>query len=362
MFQENKGNMQNEIPKDLLALKSKFDKGELVEMVLEFQNYIETPPVSTKQMYAQACSSDGVTIDAWRDIWIKQIKANHEKFGPFKDKSIGKIFNSNKNKPVIIAGSGPSLKRNGHLLKNRGEIVLVSCLHNFHFFEDQGIEPDYYVTLDAGPVTIEEVSEGGTHPAEHYWERTKGKKLLAYIGTHPDLLAKWQGEIYFYNCPVPDLAFSTAIEQIENFATYVGTGGNVLGACLYIAKGYLGSNPIAFVGADFCFSYTKKFHGWDSKYDASLGLVLKTCDIYGNKVLTWQSYNNFKCWFDQICIEVPGIWINCTEGGTLGAFYDGNIMAIKQMKLAQFLDMYEMSRHLKTQAENPSAGDKTLLF
>ena len=218
------------------------------------------------------------------------------------------------------------------------------------------------MSLDAGPVTVEEVYEGGKNAPEWYWERTKGKKLLCYIGTHPDLLAKWQGEVYFFNCPIPDEAFSKAVTEIENFNVYLGTGGNVLGACLYVAKGYLGCNPIAFVGADFCFSYSNKFHGWDSKYDASLGNVIKACDIYGNKVLTWQSYNNFKAWFDQLCISVPSIWINCTEGGTLGAYYEGNIMAIKQMKLSTFLDMYHMSRHLKTQAENPLAGDKTLLF
>ena len=350
------------IPQDLLDLKTKFDKGELVEMALEFQNYIETPPIPPRQLFAQSCSSDGATVDHWRDIWLANIKANKKTFGSFAEHSLGKFYNHFKFKPVILAGSGPSLKRNGHLLKNKGEIPLVSCLHNFHFFEDQDIEVDFYVTLDAGPVTVEEVYEGGKNAPEWYWERTKGKRLIAYIGTHPDLLAKWQGEVYFYNCPIPDAKFEASVKEVEEFGVYIGTGGNVLGASLYIAKGYLGCNPVAFIGADFAFSYTKKFHGWDSKYDANLGQVLKACDVFGNKVLTWQSYNNFKCWFDQICIEVPGIWINCTEGGTLGAYYEGNLMAIRQMKLSQFIDMYHMSRHLKTQSENPLSGDKTLLF
>ena len=93
-----------------------------------------------------------------------------------------------------------------------------------------------------------------------------------------------------------------------------------------------------------------------------MGHVIKTVDVFGNKVLTWQSYNNFKSWFDQICISVPSIWINCTEGGTLGAYYEGNLMAIKQLKLAQFLDMYHMSRHKLKQAIDPTSGDRTLLF
>jgi hypothetical protein len=135
-----------------------------------------------------------------------------------------------------------------------------------------------------------------------------------------------------------------------------------LGACLYIAKAFMGANPIAFIGADFSFSYSKKFHAWNSKYDKNLGSVLAAMDVYGNKVLTWQSYNNFKCWFDRICIDIPGIWINCTEGGTLGAYLDGNIMAIRQMKLEQFIDMYHLTRHLRKQALEPDSGDRTLLF
>ena len=88
----------------------------------------------------------------------------------------------------MLAGSGPSLVYNGEKLKNRGDMPLISCLHNFHFFEDRDIKVDFYVTLDAGPITITEVSEGGKHDADWYWERTKDCTLVAFIGTHPDLI------------------------------------------------------------------------------------------------------------------------------------------------------------------------------
>lgn len=348
--------------KELQLLKEKRDKGHLVEMILDYQNTIDQPPITPKQMYAQAASSDGPTLEYWAKTWISQAEANKKRFGSFKDHSLGQLFNINKYRPCIIAGAGPSLKKNGHLLKNRGGIMLISCLHNFHFFEDQNIDVDYYVTLDAGPVTLEEVAEGGKFPPEHYWERTKTKKLIAFIGTNPELLEKWQGKIYFYNALVGSKDYMDKIEAIEKFNCHLSTGGNVLGACLYVAKGFFGSNPIAYVGADFCFSYMRKFHAWDSKYDAELGNVLKMTDVYGNKVLTWQSYANFKAFFDQLALSVPGFWINCTEGGTLGAFPEGNISAIKQMKLADFFDMYDMSRHLADQAHNPETAEKKILF
>lgn len=341
----------------------KGNMGRKAEIILEYQNYIEAPPYSTDQLYGQACANDGVTINSWRDIWLNNIRENKKRFVNFKDHSIGKLHGSNAFKPAIIAGSGPSLKINGSKLKDRPSgIPLISCLHNFHYFEDQGVNVDYYVTLDAGPVVLEEISEGGSKSPDEYWELTKGKKLIAFIGSNPELFKKWQGEVYLYSAPVPDEKYKEELDKIEQFSAYISNGGNVLGACLYFAKGWLGSNPIAFVGADFAFGYDKKFHAWDSKYDKNLGYVLKAVDVYGNKVLTWQSYANFKSWFDFVAIRTPGIYINCTEGGTFGSYPEGNIMAVKQQELSNFLEMYKMHEHLKAQAETPEIGSNIVLF
>lgn len=336
------------------------------EIVLEYQNYIETPPVPTKQMWGTACSSDAVTIESWRNIWIDNVLKNHAHFGSFKEHGIGKLYGINKYKPAVIIGSGPSLAHNGELLKNKADILTISCLHNYHYFEDHGIEIDYYVTLDAGPVVLEEVSEGGTKTEEEYWASTKNKKVCAFIGTDPKFFEKWQGEVFLFNAPVPDQAYIDELAKLEEFNAFISNGGNVLGACLYIAKAIMGSNPIAFMGADFSFGYNQgtghHFHAWNSKYDAKLGNVMRGVDVFGNKVLTWPSYWQFKNWFDFIALSVPGIYVNCTEGGMFGAFPEGNLMAIKQMGISDFLGMYRMCEDIKTQCEDPSIPDKRMLF
>lgn len=332
------------------------------EIILEYQNYIESVPVQPSQLYAQACSGDTTTITHWRDVWIKNIAANKNNFGSFKENGIGKLHGLLKHKPAVVIGSGPSLKVNAADLAKRDGITTISCLHNFHFLEDLGVAPDYYVTLDAGPVVIEEVSEGGTKTPEEYWELTKDRTLLAYIGTDPKLFELWKGKVYFFNAPLPNEELMKEIDLIEEFATFVSTGGNVLGACLYIAKAIFGANPIAFMGADFAFGYDKKFHAWGSKYDKNLGYVLKAIDVYGNKVLTWQSYANFKAWFDWVAVSIPGIYINCTEGGTFGAYNEGNIMVVRQMPLTEFFRMYGMFDELKEQCLNPETKIKKILF
>jgi hypothetical protein len=333
-----------------------------LEVELEYQNYILSPPVAPKSLYETACGADGKTIDVWRETWLKNIQANKKTFGSFASKSIGQLHRKYKYRPAIVAGAGPSLKRNASDLKGRGDIPLISCLHNFHFLEDQGTPADFYVTLDAGEVTIEEVSEGGTRTEEEYWAITKGRTLLAYIGTSPRLLEKWQGEIYFYNCPTSDHATELAVDSIEKFHMYVSPGGNVLGACLYIAKGIFGANPIAFVGADFCFSYDKKFHGWDSKYDKDVGHVMRSVDVFGNKVYTWGSYHGFKCFFDWVTQVVPGSYYNCTEGGTFGAYPEGNIISVKQLDLTDFIKMYEFCEEIQGQCLDPEGAERLILY
>jgi hypothetical protein len=243
-------------------------------------------------------------------------------------------------------------------------MCLVACLHSFHFLEDNDANVDYYVTLDAGPVTIEEVYEGGKRTPEEYWELTKNRKLIAYIGSSPELLKKWQGEIYFYNAPIPSDQIKNEIREIEPFDVWISNGGNVLGACFYFAKAFLGSGVNIFIGADFCFDmYAEKirFHPWDSKYDAKLGHVVSAVDVFGNRVVSWQSYLNFRDWFISRFLAVPGIYINATEGGTLGAFREGNLACVKQMWLEDVYHVFNDHTYLADQAFHPE-GDNNLLL
>jgi hypothetical protein len=332
------------------------------EIFLEYQNLIPQAPVNPHELISQASSNDGATVRAWRSKWVEQTKVNKARVGSFKDHGIGQLHGAHQYLPAIIAGSGPSLAGNVDQLKDRGKIPLISCLHNFHFLEDRDVKADYYVSLDAGSVVLDEVSEGGKYTPEEYWARTADHTLLAYTGSPPELLERWRGRILFFSCPVPDPQVAAEIEAIERFNAAIATGGNVLGACLYIAKAILGCSGIAFVGADFCFSYDHKFHGWNSKYDANIGQCVPLTDVYGIKRKTWPTYANFKAWFDWVASTVPGTYYNCSEGGCLGSYPEGNIQAFRYMDLATFLDIYHMNRHTKAHFIDPDTSQVTMLF
>ena len=124
---------------------------------LEYLPTIDGLPQTPDQLHQQAASNDNTTVESWRQTWINNFKANHLAHGPFGENGIGKLYGGYDLKPCIIAGSGPSLANNIETLKNKGNIPLVSCLHNFHYMEDNDIDVDYYCTLDAGKITIEEI-------------------------------------------------------------------------------------------------------------------------------------------------------------------------------------------------------------
>lgn len=327
-----------------------------IDIELEFQPYIEGPPHTPGQLLTQAASNDTVTIDSWRDVWIKMVAENHKLRGPFKNSHIGQVFNTLHNRACIVAGAGPSLKTNiKDLVKASKFLPVISCLHNFHYFEDNDVKVEYYVTLDAGPITVTEVSEGGSKTTEEYWALTKDRTLIAFIGCCSELIAKWQGKVIWFNAPIPDKQITDEFCKVELLNAFVSTGGNVGGACFYIAKGIMAANPIIFVGADFGFSYDKKFHGWDSSYDAQgVGQGKKVTDIFGNRIWTWQSYLNFKLWTDRATTLVPGLYINATEGGCLGSYPEGNIRQIIQMSLAEVVAQYSHCEALRETYSDPS--------
>lgn len=317
-----------------------------VKMDLSFQWYIPRSPINKNQLFGQACSSDGITVKSFVAQWLEHFKQNNALYDLKKDSVISEA-KKYAMRPIIIAGSGPSLRRNGMFLKQRGEIPLVSCLHNYAYFEDMGIKPDYYVNLDAQALTIDEVTNSGSKSAEYYWDSTKDKVLVTAVHCNPELHKKWKGKILWYQTIIPDNhAMQQFAEITGGFDMFFQCGGNALGSCLYLARAVLGGGSIGFVGADFSFSYDKKFHPFDSDYDKKFDGVMACTDVFGNRVYTWQSYFNFKCWFEYQSMggegNNPQMFVNCTEGGILGAYPEGNIISIPQMTLVNFINLYSM--------------------
>lgn len=319
------------------------------EMVVqpEFQSYIPAPPVAKSTLKAQYSQSDEITIQSWWPEWKANKIANWNSFD-VPNNSVMTVYKAFAYKPTIIAGAGPSLKRNAHHLLKRSGMGLVSCLHNFGYFHDMGVRPDFYMNLDAGDITIPEMAQGGKRDEDYYWEASKDYTLLTALHCNPKLHKKWKGKILWFDTLLHGMneEIGDKAEGIADFRIYFQTGGNTLGACHYMAKAVLGSSPIIFVGADLSFSHEKKFHPFDSPYDKQFAGVVACHDVFGYKTATWPSYFGFKTWFEHQALgglgNTPGTYINCTEGGILGAYAEGNIMQIPQRRLKDVITEYTL--------------------
>lgn len=336
-----------------------------VNIDLIYQPTLAQIPVPPEELQQRAASNDKPTISHWRDTWLSQFKANKEKCGSFYDHSIGQLVGKNKHKAAIVIGSGPSLKLTLDDLranaKMRTPLLTISCLHNFGYFQDEGIAVDYYLTLDAGAIVEKDVFEGRKEAPEFYWERSKGKTLLAYAATSPKLLELWQGEVLFFNTTLPDPGLQAEIDAVEKFQHCISSGGNALGACMYAAKAIMGSQTIVFVGADFCFDYDNTFHSYKTHYD-DVGHFVVHPDCFGVPRKTWQSYLNFKFWLDRISLTVPGVWVNASFG-CLGAYLGGNLGSFIYKTLGEWLTQYEIGECVTKFEKVPGSEDKkTLLY
>jgi hypothetical protein len=330
------------LQQEIAAAKEKLSHS--VQMKLQYQGSIDGPPCAPQALYQKACSNDGVTITSWKDIWLDHVRKNNAKYN-FFDNSVMKDFKKYEYHPAIVAGSGPSLKKNAHhLLKKPKEIPLVSCLHNFGYFEDMGLDVECYINLDAGDITIPEMCQGGSKPEQWYWDKTSERTLCTSVCGNPKLIEKWRGRVLFFNSIVPDKEYLDEYTKITKFLLAYNVGGNTLGACLYHARAILGCMPIAFIGADFAFDYMRKFHPFDTPYDQQFAGVVPCTDVWGNRVYAWPSYTNFKSIFEYFALGghlgKPPVFINCTEGGIFGSYNEGNIRQVIQMLLQDFLHMY----------------------
>jgi len=320
-----------------------------VQMLLSYQPYTTQAPMTKEQQWSQACSADKVTTEAWRDTWLEAIRRN-VKENDADSRMVNIDYGKYAYKPALCVASGPSLKRNfQHVKELPEEIPVISCLHSFHKFVDSGTRCNSFLTLDAGDIVIKEVTEGGSHPEDYYWDASKDYTLVAGLVSPPELIKKWRGPVQFFNATIPDPKFLEEMPTITKNSYTYSVGGNTFGACMYHAAWIWGCRELALIGADFAFDYMHKFHAWDSSYDNQFQGLVACTDVWGNRVYSWQSYQNFRMWTEFQCqggnsnhhIRI----INCTEGGTLGAYPHGNVMWVEQRTLKDWID--QSSRWLK---------------
>lgn len=253
----------------------------------------------------------------WFDAFLRNIKIMN------KSAPIDQLKGKYNNKPAIIVSSGPSLKKNIHLLKEvQDKFVVITGGRSLKALIDQGVLPHFVCVIDPVEKTYKLLEESLDCEAP----------LLFYEGTNPDVVEKYKGpKVYF-------TANHFTGDFIQRSEIGLNYGGSVAHTCFGLAV-YMGCDRIIFIGQDFAYT-DDKIHAENTvlkdeknEYKKDTGYFYVD-DINGNKVKTDMTFNLFRKTMENLIRLSPGkTYVNATEGGA-------NIKGTVVMTLAEAIEEY----------------------
>lgn len=241
--------------------------------------------------------------------------------------------------PAVLVSPGPSLSRNGHLLRGaKRRAVIVASSHCLSSLRALDVVPDVVLQLDASP-------------CNHFdGYDTRNLTLVASACTHPSVWAlPFRHRLVFS----AGLAADGWLSAATCMDSYYPSGGTVAGAQLSMLLSWE-CGPIALVGQDLALSdegayYTDLCHDYpttiakpdeggvftvkwvDGWQETERIVVLPAWDGAG-QVRSNGSFSAYRDWFCHVAGKVGGDRLrNCTEGG---AHIDG----MSHEPFAAFLD------------------------
>lgn len=245
--------------------------------------------------------------------WINNFKENVPRVqGGY---GVASLLNTLKNVPCIIVGSGPTLDLNIKQLRGlQNRACIITSDSAFRALLDNDIHAHLILTTD---------SKG---KVKEFFSGVDTSKYNFILDTfcHPDTADFIQGRKYWYNTlPVEGCEFTQILNQWTGFIGSLGTGGCVATTIWSLVVQILGCDPDILVGLpeayyDISKQYadcvTRANHKGIDQYDAP---PISMKDIYDRDCFTQPGFRSFSIWFQDAFRHIPGIHINCSEGGII---------------------------------------------
>ena len=146
-----------------------------------------------------------------------------------------------KGVPMIIAGAGPSLQKNAHLLKEaKGKAIIIAAITAYKPLLKYGVVPDFVIASEK--VDLPEYFTYGE-------DDLKTRLILAEVA-HPGMFERKVKEKFVFFNPFVTLSRSQA--PLWGSSYFPSTGGSVTTAAFDMAMMF-GCDPVVLVGQDLCF-------------------------------------------------------------------------------------------------------------
>lgn len=243
--------------------------------------------------------------------------------------------------PVIIASSGPSLLKQLPLLKRwRKKVLLISSGSTTNVLLDNGISPDYIVTIDGGDANY-----------NHFSNLIINNATMIYsFQNHPKIRGSFKKQAIVCNL----LGHADVNKYVDEFIgekiPSLLAGSTVANLSFSIAQ-YISSGPIAFIGQDLAFTDNLshvKGHNHVKEIEVTNKDEFELVDgYYEGKIQTSTSMNSMRIAFERMIVVQPpsNEFFNCTEGGA-------KLKGYKQTPFEDFIRKYVVENEDKMITSN----------
>ncbi len=257
-----------------------------------------------------------------------------------------------KGRPAFVVATGPSLRKNIHLLKEaENSAVIVSADASLRILHEHGIHPHLVTTIERTPGFDKQFRD-----LDHL-----EKTVLATVSfVHPSTLPSYRGPLLFFN------RIYNFMDRLDLLEDCIQLGLSTANMAYEVAR-HLGCSPIILVGNDLAFDNTGNSH--------ARGF------LYGEKQPVYESFDRFSVPgnYDEWVTTCDG-WFNCIKqyekridgwDGTLinattgGARIRGSIvMPLKDVLQAHCTEAFypreKLLGHLARWQKKPGQGDSIL--
>lgn len=163
------------------------------------------------------------------------------------DPPLSRLQRMLEGKPVILVASGPSLKKNMHLLENlRGQMPMIAAGSAYTILTGEGIIPDFVVSVDPLPLNY-----------DYYVQCARDETCLIYESKlYPPVVSLFKGPRFaaFTQGKSSDTSLTSWLAHlVGKNDSFISAQGTVASAAFSLAR-LLGANPIILVGQDLAFT------------------------------------------------------------------------------------------------------------
>jgi len=292
--------------------------------------------------------------------WVDNYFANVKSF--FKYPPVDTLKGRFNGAPLVIAGAGPSLSKNAHVLRDfRDRIFVISAITAFKPLLKHGIVPDLVIAAEK-----KDLPEYFTNGHDDL----KTRFLLAEV-TNDMMFKRETGGKFVYFNPYSSLSVEQARHWGASF--FPSNGGSVTTVALNIGR-LLGCSPIIFIGQDLAYGDGRThadgsfFNDTRVEIDPDKKVILEggagqqegnvkelhwLKGLDGRPVASRYDWVTFHQWFEKEMADIKAsgadlLVINATEGG---AYIEGMVHRTLKSALDEFAEQKVDAGRILREAE-----------